>query len=345
MSAERSSLSSGNLSQPRLYIWMVNYKSAALIESSLASLASEQVDHVMIWDNASGDMETAKLEELAGTDSRIELFLSPVNLGFGAAMNAIADRSHARDDDLIWILNPDTKLLSGSTDALKDALFAQEVDIVSPLLVFGDVQNPSLWFSGGGIDVRRGMCWHEDYGSKDLSKYSELRRTDFMTGAAPMMRRRIWDRIGGFHDGLFLYWEDVEFSLRARDLNVSQGVHPGCIVWHLEGGSGPSEEGHSTAYYFYNARNRVRVCSQRAGLLSVVFGSGIRETVMSVLRPLLREKVNRWSKTWAALRGTFKGILTWRGLGPRRIAGLIPFVTSSIGLAEVGAATQEENPS
>lgn len=327
---------------PRISLWIVNYNSAALIADSLISLKSEPIDEIYIWDNASGSSEVAALKKIASQDPRVRLFASTVNLGFGSAMNAIGDRAVSNPHDIIWLLNPDTQLLAGSVEALKDVLIHGSADIVSPVIVCGRVENPTLWFNGGGIDLGRGLCWHDDYGLANRSGHTEIRTTSFMTGAAPMMTRAVWDKVGGFHDGLFLYWEDVEFSLRASDLNLAMVVHPGCTIWHLEGGSGPSNSGHSTAYYFYNARNRIGVCADRTGKLRVALGPGLRETVLSVLRPLVHEKVGRITKCLAALQGTLAGLSKRRGLGPRRVPRRGFAVFDHVGPASAGEAIGQE---
>jgi GT2 family glycosyltransferase len=324
---------------------MVNYKSASLIEMSLASLKYEPIDEIFIWDNASGPVELAALQRMAAADSRIKVFASPVNLGFGPAVNALSDRSSGNARDIVWILNPDTEFFAGSVQVLKDELVRKSVDIISPLIVCGPMDDPTVWFNGGRCNLQTGLCWHDDYGLQDWTGFKELRTTAFMTGAAPMMTREVWNRVGGFHDGLFLYWEDVEFSLRAADLDLSMGVHPGCTVWHMEGGSGPSSSGHSTVYYFYNARNRIRVCAERVGVWNVAIGPGLRETVLTVLRPLVREKVGRVRKSIAAFQGTFDGLFMRGRLGARRVSGMCAGVPEVTYLDEVEDTLNQGNSS
>lgn len=304
----------------KLSVWVVNYRSASLVAQSLEALKGQPIDEILVWDNASEEGDLELLQNLASSDRRIKVFRSTENIGFGAGINALADRSDDRPDDVIWILNPDTQLVSGSVAALQAQVVSGEFDVISPLLVCGDIGAPTVWFNGGGIDVRSGRCWHDGYGDRNWEVVDSSHRSQFITGAAPMMTRRVWDLLGGFHEGLFLYWEDVELSLRASELGVTSGVYQGCVVWHLEGGSGDAKLGHSVAYYFYNARNRIHVCGSRSGRLQMVLGAGIRESVVGVVRPLLRERQQRSRKFLAAIRGTVSGLLGVPALGPRRTA-------------------------
>jgi GT2 family glycosyltransferase len=292
--------------------------SADLLKESIAAFGDQPIDEILIWDNASGAHEMEKLQQIALADNRVRVFASAENIGFGAAMNALGDVATQHDDDIIWILNPDTRLIQGSVDGLREFLLHGPYDIVSALLVSGETSKPSVWFNGGGIDVKTGRCWHNDYGMEKWRLSPASTRTEFMTGAAPMMTRRVWDKLGGFHEELFLYWEDVELSLRAADLGISMAVFHGCVIWHLEGGSGGSNEGHSIAYHYYNARNRLRVCGARSGKVKVALGPGLRETVAAVLRPLSRERDGKMTKSLAALRGSIAGLFGRGTLGSRR---------------------------
>ena len=62
----------------------------------------------------------------------------------------------------------------------------------------------------------------------------------FVTGAAMMMHISTFELIGGFREDLFLYWEDVDLSLRAGRAGVRMELVPDARVWHAEGGSAES---------------------------------------------------------------------------------------------------------
>ncbi|MGO4784643.1 glycosyltransferase [Cryobacterium sp. W22_MBD10_FK3] len=306
----------------RFTVLLVNYKSAELVQRCLISLVGLPVTDIWILDNDSGSFDRDLLEGLAAKDDRITLIESDHNIGFGAGINRLANVSGGAPDDVIWILNPDTELVEGDVQEMLTALAAEEFDVISPLLVTGRSDDRTVWFGGGGIDISRGLCWHDRYGDHFAGVESGLQSTEFMTGAAPLMTRRTWDLIGGFHEGLFLYWEDVEFSLRATQLGLKLGVAQAVAVWHLEGGSGEGSAGHSETYYYYNAANRIRVCAAMGGRVQILLGLGLRETALWVLRPLFKEQTGRTRKSFAALRGTYAGFRkSQRGLGSRNSEG------------------------
>ena len=83
----------------------------------------------------------------------------------------------------------------------------------------------------------------------------------WLTGACLMISRELWDRLGGFDDRYFLYWEDVDLSWRCEEAG-------GRLHGRAGGNRGPRRGGHSgrprtrertrsATYYYYNTRNRL----------------------------------------------------------------------------------------
>lgn len=289
--------------RPRIHAWIVNYNSAHLLKLCLPSIR-HLVDTITILDNSQSSSETQALRSLAGSPA---LIFAAENLGFGRGMNEIARQCSAGPDDIIWLVNPDTELIRGDLSGALEC-FSAGWSIVSPLLIFGSEHAPQIWFAGGTLDTARGICSHVDFGKSANSLSQDVIPTLFMTGAAPLMRKSTWDIIGGFRDDLFLYWEDVSFSLTATRLGMTMCVDPSVILKHEEGGSGGSSSGHSEAYYRYNAQNRLVVCGgHHRSIASYFIGPGMPETAKVILRPMLRERSSRIAKTFAAVLGTLRG--------------------------------------
>lgn len=113
-----------------LSVLIVTYKSHELLEQCLASVAEHAPQlPVYVYEN-SGDQYPGR-EELAARHPDVHWVLGPVNLGFGAAFNALAE--HTPDDTDFLLLNADTRLTGPLTRTLE--LFRQPgVAAVSPLI-------------------------------------------------------------------------------------------------------------------------------------------------------------------------------------------------------------------
>ncbi len=289
---------------------MVNYKSSTYVSSCLASLDPEPVEQIIIVENGSGEDEWLRLQEaVRGHASKVRLVRSHVNLGFGAGVNFASSYVNPDYAGLLWILNPDTTVTKGCVTSLANRVVNGELDVVSPAIVTGPRTAPSVWFAGGVMDLAAGATRHMGYGGP-LPSVAGIISSTFITGAAPMISFEAWKKLDGFNESLFLYWEDADLSLRARNLGLSMGVDLDSLIWHEEGGSG-EDEGRSALYYFYMQKNRLIVSSPYSGLWSLLMGKGAKETGRLLLRPL-REKQGRARKALASIRGLAAGIYAVR---------------------------------
>lgn len=293
----------------------VNYASADHVAESVRLLADEPVASIRVLENGSGPEQVQRLREIAAREPRMTVSVSEQNLGFGGGVNRLVDELDCPAEDMIWILNPDTRVESGCIATLRDHLAENPRTIASPLILN---YSGSVWFAGGGLSVKRGLSMHLLYGRPAAEAGTEPFRTTFMTGAAMAMTRSVWDSLGGFRDELFLYWEDSELSLRAHAKGVRLTVVPTAVISHLEGGSSSGGDGRSATFYYYYARNRLEVCSRYTSKLNLLVGAGIVETARGIVKPLVKEDTARLAKMRASLRGIAAGLRGESGPSFRR---------------------------
>ncbi len=230
---------------PVLSVIVVNYFSEENLARCLRSIAgaSEPVE-VIVADNGS-----AAGEQQALRANHPDLVWRPMggNAGFGAASNTGA--AHARSDKLLF-LNPDTAVAPGSFGALAQALETPELaDAILGCSIFdpdGAVQLscrrfPS-WktFVSGRFSLLTRLFpsngWSAEYLMWEFD-HRQLRPVDWVSGAAMAMRKRTFDRLGGFDERYFLYFEDVDLCRRARREGIPVVYFPEARVEHLIGGS------------------------------------------------------------------------------------------------------------
>ena len=71
----------------------------------------------------------------------------------------------------------------------------------------------------------------------------EIFETDWVSGGAMMVRRNVFEKIGGFDERYFMYFEDVDLCLRAKKLGYKVAVNPKVRIFHESGKSFASEAG------------------------------------------------------------------------------------------------------
>jgi len=224
----------------------------------------------------------ANIEGLEG----VTLEVSNRNVGFGEGVNALAESDVVDESDILWILNPDTRLRAGCLELLESELDSGDFAVVLPLIFSGDRADPWIWYCGGSINTRVFRVRHQLYGCHIAEAPHRPFETEFVTGAAPMMRASTYHAVGGFPRGYFLYWEDTYFSWKARNLGFRLGVVPSAHLWHAVGAS--SGSGQSRTYYYWAARNRFVFASDMGvPRHRLVVGRGGLESLRSVAHALL----------------------------------------------------------
>lgn len=248
---------------------VVNYRSAREVKCLLDSfppMLPRVVKRLVVVDNASGDDSVAhlqaKINEL-GVDDWVEVVDAQHNAGFGAGNNvgAVALAKHEEPCEILWLLNPDT--LVDQTDlnwALKWFESDPEVGIVGTAMV-DDQGQPSL--SG-----RRDLSAIGEFVS-NAGAFGVLRRwvysdpvldrpgpVDWVSGASLLIRRNVFEQLGGFDEGFFLYFEEVDLCRRVRQAGWKVIYEPRSCIVHLEGSSTGISRTKPLPRYWYESRRR-----------------------------------------------------------------------------------------
>lgn len=282
---------------------IVDFNSASYTLDLLDSLRGEPLRAVWIVENG----ESLAEELIDALDLPFDVYLkrSP-NLGFGAGVTSgVSSARRSLDFHYIWLLNPDTRLLSGGLRELESLAASNEPVIVSPVLV-QRMDAQKVWFAGGAVDLARGVVAHDNYGQAVHALDQAPHETSFLSGASQLMSLNTWDTVGGYRTDLFLYWEDVDFSLRAKAVGVKLIVAPAVILDHDEGGTSRVDEAKSPTYHYWMARNRIRVCGEH-GPLPFEFWLVSAKVILAPFRqgPTVSSAAHR---ALAAARGTLAGI-------------------------------------
>ncbi|ADB73148.1 glycosyltransferase family 2 protein [Geodermatophilus obscurus] len=299
----------------QLAIVIVNYRSADLVRGCLATVSpAPEVSRIVIVNNdTESGCERAKLTEIARDDARVRVLESPRNTGFGPGVNQGVREAQRLGCDTVWILNPDVEVRDGCLTRLQAVLQQNPDALVSPVITSGRPPDEQVWFGGGRLDARRGRPEHLGYRAPTETLDEATRPASFLTGTALMTRVDTFRRLGGFREDLFLYWEDVDLSMRAVQMGIPMLVVGGARLWHKQGGS---VDDRLDMFFFYAQRNRLVVSWSTAhhSLTAMLVGPGVLETLRLLGRPLLRERRYRLKKFTRSVQGLMAGIVAVRRL-------------------------------
>jgi len=207
-------------------IIIVNYNGGEYILVCLQSLVNVIDDgvEIIVVDNASAD-DSPNLIKNAFPD--IRMICSTTNLGFGGGSNLGV--RYARGKYLAF-LNPDTVVEPGWLESLVLALEANpDAGLATSKILLIDDPNRINTCGNNvhitGLTLCRGM-------GQPADAFPKLDEVSAISGAAFVVRRELFDWLGGFDENFFLYMEDTDLSLRARLAGYKCIFVPESIVYH-----------------------------------------------------------------------------------------------------------------
>lgn len=249
---------------PTLGIVIVNWNAGeSLIEClrslSMATQTSFTLSRVVVVDNNS---ELRPLSESILETPQLTVVRNTVNRGFAAACNQGAAHLHT---DLVLFLNPDASVkpdtldkavsLLGPLDNAKIAICG--VSMVDPLgrpSVCGARFPTPLFFLREMLGLNRlfrRLVTPRLFTSKDLAGSQVV---DQVTGAFFMVRNKVFKELCGFDERYFVYFEEVDLSLRVRDAGYLSYHLAEAEAVHIGGGCSEKDV---ASRLFYSIRSRL----------------------------------------------------------------------------------------
>lgn len=260
---------------------IVTYNSRAHVPACLDSLRAHCPDaEAVVVDNASSD-GTAEL--IARDYPWVRLIARTTNAGLSAGVNeGVAASSGA----CVMALNPDVRF---DRDVLSPlAAYLREhadVGVVAPKLLDDDgaLQLSCRAFPGYSTALfsRYSVLTRLFPANAASTRYlmsdfdhASVRDVDWVSGAAMMFPRRVFDQLGGWDAGFFLFNEDVDFCRRVHDAGYRVIYEPDVAVYHRIGISKSAAprvivERHKSMWRYYRKHlrgNLVRDAATGAGI-------------------------------------------------------------------------------
>ncbi len=230
------------MQQKELSIIYVNYNTADQVMTSVESVRrhTKGIDYeIIVADNNS--KEDKDLQKLID-DETIKVVKLDDNYGFGKANNAGVKECTG---EYIFLLNPDTICQDNSIKMLLDCLKAdQTIGVISPNLINSE-SKPTHSFrrAGDGIITELnfalfGLPYKILYGSDfEYNHSNNLLEVAYSCGAAMMMKKETFEKVDGFDETFFMYYEDQDLCNRIKKTGLRIINEPKAIIQHLEGTS------------------------------------------------------------------------------------------------------------
>ncbi len=252
----------------KLSVIIVSFNTKDYLRQTLKSVFAEVRNigssflEVIVVDNNSTDGSP----EMVGKEfPQVHLIESKVNLGFGGGNNEGARKAQG---NYLLFLNSDTIVLKGALPKMLDFMEKHpEIGILTPKLVWEDRKTPQAGMIGLKPTLPK-MILEKPFKlfknlvrkapflnrlaqkiSLDFWDFNQEREVDWVTGAALLTGRVLFEKLQGFDEKIFMYFEDVDLCLRAQKLGAKVFYYPDVTIVHLGGKSIQLSRDRKKIYY------------------------------------------------------------------------------------------------
>jgi len=89
-----------------------------------------------------------------------------------------------------------------------------------------------LWYAGGSFDWDNALTFHRGVDEVDKGQYNNFEETEFITGCLFCFNKKVVEKVGFWDERYFLYFEDADYSIRAKNKGFRLYYNPKIIIWH-----------------------------------------------------------------------------------------------------------------
>lgn len=240
----------------QLSVIIVSYNTRDMTLNCLNTLFSGlQTVTAEVWvvDNASQD---GSVEAIQSAFPSVRILANDLNSGFGTANNQAMTQAKG---EFLLLLNSDAFPDPHAIPTLISYLQAHsDVGVVGPRLLNedGSLQLSCFRFPS---PIR---CWlenlwlsalfhrHSLLGDYRRWSHDQERLVESITGACMLVRRKVYEQVGGFDERFFMYSEETDWQRRIADAGWKIAFTPDAVVTHLGGASGANEAARISRHFF-----------------------------------------------------------------------------------------------
>lgn len=304
-------------SMPSVSIIILTTNALAMTKEQLLDVSKLEVNGIkpecLVVDNGSKDGTEEAIKNYKLPNMDYKFIESGANLGFAGGNNVGIKDAIKRKFDYVLLMNNDLILPKDIVTKLVDFMEKNpDVGLASPKMYFAkgyefhkdwykdSEKGKVFWYAGGIIDRNNVYTSHRGVDEIDRGQYDKVEETDVANGACVIIKREVFEKIGLLDSSFFLYWEDADFSERAKKAGFKVMYYSGTCMWHKVSAS-TGGSGSPTNDYFLT-RNRFYYSMRYSSL----------RTKFAVLRDTIR--LIFMGRTWQKW-GAADAILGRKGMG------------------------------
>lgn len=272
--------------EPKVAIIILNWNNWQDTIDCLESVY--QIDYpnyqVIIVDNGS---ENESVKEIKRRSNGVILIEVEKNLGFSRGVNFGIKYAIDNHADFVLLLNNDTIVTTNVLTELVNRINRDErIGLIGGKILYLGNKN-KIWSAGGGIKCLTKRTYQFGEMKQDNGKYDVEREVDFLSACCLLIRKQVIEKIGWFDPDYFMYYEDVDFCVRAKQQSYKIIYWPQAVIWHKVGSAS-----NKSFMDYYRMRNYFLFLKKRFSYTKLSLGTiGVFIFVERFIRILLRKLI------------------------------------------------------
>jgi len=207
-------------------VCILNWNGGKTLHKCIDSLLNNTTQEfkITVIDNASSD------NSLNDIKSNVEIVRLDKNYGYSKGYNLGIEKL-GKDDEYIVLLNYDTVVASDFISSLLKQIKINGKNYIYGVKILYENNKKLIWYAGGKVDLSKGIISH--IGLRESSEnYNSSKKTDYVTGCCLVIHKENYQKLNGFDTIFFMYNEDVDFCIRAKDIGLECLYLPNPLVYH-----------------------------------------------------------------------------------------------------------------
>ena len=240
---------------PKVFAITLNWNGKDDTIECLASLKTLNYPNygIVVVDNGSTD---GSVSALRAQYPDITIIENGRNLGYAEGFNVGLRYAYENGADYFLIMNNDTVIDPHAlTELVKVAETRPDIGFVSGKVYWYNEPN-RLQTAGKLSSPDTLVGGHVASGEVDVGQVDEIREYDFVDDVFLLVRRAVYEEVGGYDPNFFLYYEETDWCARVRKAGFKIVYTPHAKIWH-KGLIGEGNFTHSPMRYYYLWRNKI----------------------------------------------------------------------------------------
>lgn len=284
---------------PRVGVSIVNYCSAEQTVQCVRALQAQThpLHAIVVVDNASPDDSLTTLQRAL---PEVAVLASERNGGYAAGNNLGLRQLWTAGCDYFWIVTPDVIVKADTLARLLAVIEPRtDVGIIGPVIQAGD-----QFIYASRVAPQLGFfASHSVCNSAESRQLPDLIESDYADGGVILIRRAVLDQIGLLREDFFLYYDETEFCLRARDHGWRVAITGQTTV------ETRSLQAERPTRDYYMVRNSIVLSRVRRRYLSVTVARQLVSLLPLMVRCLREGRWSRLPRHWAAIWDGLRAVI------------------------------------